>query len=427
MIYEVSKKRIVFGMVWETRLSDVDVHKKARAAKSPYLWTQDKAINYGLLNDSDREEKLRQPLYAGAVVLQHRYPDVQNLMLVLTVPDGTFIACGLHQGRPRTAFDTIVPNKEALTSLLASFKTLCGGSSFKLYGDAGVPGIEHTTMADIIASADANAQLRRVKSALVNPLAATAGSVAVVAALGYGYHAFNQYRAAEAQRAALAAQKSSQTLYTEELAARRNDAALPARLAFEAFNLVRAMTISMGGWALTKSTCNVAIEKQLVCTHEYQRGGNSVATNKTFVAAASKFFDNIEFAGDKITGSKQYKLGSLGTKAAAIDAAKSQREEAIEFGSELQRLSVFGKTQLKEAQPFALPPAAVVAELSSPPVGAAEFTFVGPGRSLKGFASFPAYATVTKLEVIFDGKPAYELQKSMAMATVTGTIFSKPN
>jgi hypothetical protein len=427
MIYDVSGKRIVFGMVWETRLSDVDVHKKARAAKSPYLWTQDKAINYGLLNDADREEKLRKPLYSGAVVLQHRYPDVQNLMLVLAVPDGTFIACGLHQGRPRTAFDTIVPNKEALTSLLASFRTLCGGSSFKLYGDAGIPAIEHTTMADIIASADANAQLRRVKSALVNPLAATAGSVAVLAALGYGYHAFSQYRAAEAQRAALASQKSSQTLYAEELTARRNDAALPARSIFEAFSLVRAMTMSMGGWTLTKSTCNVSIEKQLVCTYAYKRGENRLATNRTFVAAAGKFFDNIEFSGDGITGTKQYKLGSLGTKAAAIDAAKSQREEAIEFGSELQRLSVFGKTQLKEAQPFAVPPTAVVAELSAPPVGAAEFTFDGPGRSLKGFASFPAYATVTKLEVIFDGKPAYELNKSMAMATVTGTIFSKPN
>ncbi|MFC5550207.1 type 4b pilus protein PilO2 [Massilia aerilata] len=427
MIFDVSGKRLVFGMQWEALLSEADVHRKARAAKSPYVWTQDKTFYYGVLKAVDREEKLRKPLYSGAIVLQHRYHDVPNLMLILEVPDGTFIACGLHQGRPRSGFDTIAPDREALDALLKAFKELCGAASFKIYGDAKVPGIEPATMADIVGSIDNTAQLRRVKSALVNPMAAVLVGSAVIAGGAYLVHMYNQYRTAEAQRLALAAQKSSQTLYTEELAARRNDAALPARAVAEILTPIRGLGLSMGGWPLGKATCNVAIEKQFVCTFEYSRHQESAATYKTFVDAAGKTFDSVEFAGDIIKATKQYKSSALVEQGKAIDAAKARRDETIEFGSELQRLAKFGKRKLEDHQPFAVPANAVVGELTTPPVGAANWEFAGPVRSLKGLASFPSYATISKIVVIFGDKPAYDLQQSMAMATVSGRIFSKPN
>jgi hypothetical protein len=427
MIFDVSGKRMVFGMEWGALLSEADVHSLAREAKSPYVWTQDKAFYYGVLNATDRQEKLRTPMYSGAIVLHHRYHEVPNLMLALEVPDGTFIACGIHQSRPRSGFDMIVPDQAALEALIKKFKELCKGDSFKLIGDAKIPGIERVTMADIVEGVDSTAQLRRVKSALVNPLAAIAVGSAVIIGGGYLWHMYSVYRTAEAQRIAMAAQKSSQTLYTEELAARRNDAALQAQSVAAIITPIRAMRPSLGDWPLSKATCNVSIEKMFVCTFEYTRREQSAATYKTFVDAAGKTFDSTEFSGNVAKGTKQYKSPALVTQAKALDAAKVQRDETVEFGSELQRLAKFGKAKLEEHQPFAVPANAVVGELTAPPVGAANWEFAGPIRSLKGFAAFPSYATISKVVVIFGDKPAYGMQESIGMATVSGRIFSKPN
>lgn len=427
MIFDVSGKRIVFGMEWEALLSEADVHGLARAAKSPYVWTQDKAFYYGVLNATDRQDRPKPPLFSGAIILQHCYAEVANLMLALEVPDGTFIVCGIHQGRPRSGFDMVVPNQAELEALIKKFKELCKGDSFKLVGDATVPGIERVTMADLVQGLDTTAQLRQVKSALVNPLVALVVGGAIIAGGAYLWNVYSHYRAAEAQRIALAAQKSSQTLYAEELAARRNDAALPARAVAEIVAPIRAMQPSLGGWPLSKATCNVSIEKQFVCTFEYKRREQSAATYRTFVDAAGKIFDSTDFAGDLAKGTKQYKSLALVEQGKALDAAKTQRDETIEFGSELQRLAAFGKPKLEDHQPFAIPPNAVIGELTAPPLGAANWEFAGPVRSLKGLSTFPAYATISKIVVAFGDKPAYGMQESIAMATVSGRIFSKPN
>jgi hypothetical protein len=427
MIFDVSGKRIVFGMLWETRLSEGDVHAKARAAKSPYVWAQEKAFYYGVLNDADRKEKLRKPLYSGAIVLQHRFQDVQNLMLALEIPGGGFIACGLHQGRPRNGCDVIVKDRAELDLLLADFKKLCGIASFKIYGDVKIPGIEPVSMEDIVNSIDTTSQLRRVKSALVNPLAFAAGATVVVAVASYGMHLYTGYRNAEAQRLAAAAQKSSQTVYDEELAARRKDAAIFARSVGDMLAPTLRLPASFGGWPLTKATCNVTIEKQVVCSYEYPRREDGPATYQTFLTAAGKTFDSVEMAGNTITAVKAYKAMPFIEQGKAIDGAKTKREETIEFGSTLQRLSSLGKTKLDDHAPFALPPAAVPGELTSPPLGVAKWEFVGPVRSLKRLSTLPDYATVSSVAVTFTDKPAYDPKQSMAMATVSGMIFSKPN
>jgi len=427
MICDVSGKRIVFGMLWETRLSEGDVHAKARAAKSPYVWAQEKAFYYGVLNESDRKEKLRKPLYSGAIVLQHRFQEVPNLMLALEIPGGGFIACGLHQGRPRNGCDVIVQDRGELDLLLADFKKLCGNASFKIYGDVRIPGIEPLSMEDIVDSIETAAQLRRVKSALVNPLAFAAGATVFIAVASYGIHLYSEYRTAEAQRLAAAAQRSSQTLYEEELAARRKDTALLARSVGEMLAPALRLPPSFGGWPLTKATCNVTTEKHVVCSYEYPRRDDSPATYKTFLAAAGTTFDSIEMAANTITAVKSYTAMPFIEQGKAIDGAKTKREETIEFGSTLQRLSNLGREKLGEHAPFALPPAAIVGELTSPPIGVAKWEFTGPVRGLKRFNTLPDYATVSNVVVIFTDKPSYEPKQSMAMATVNGLIFSQPN
>ncbi|CAN7642464.1 hypothetical protein [Massilia sp. LjRoot122] len=427
MIFDVSGNRIVFGMQWETSLSDPDVHAKARAVKSPYVWAHEKAFYYGVLNEADRKEKLSKPLYSGAIVLQHRYPDIQNVMLVLEIPGGGFIACGLHQGRPRNGCDAVVKDRAELDILLADFKKLCGGASFKIYGDAHVAGIVPLTMEAFITSVDGTAQLRRVKSALVNPLAFAGGATAVVLIVSYCINAYNEHRAAEAQRLAAEAQKSSQTLYDEELTARRKDVALPARAIAEMIAPVRGISPSIGGWPLGKAACSVTISKQVVCTYEFARRENSKATYQSFMTAAGKGFDSIEMAGNTITAVKGYSAMPFIEQGKAIDAARTRREETIEFGSALQLLSSMGKPKLEDHVPFALPPGANVGEMTTPPVGAAKWEFAGPVRSLRGLQQLPDYATITNVVISFTDKPAYELERSMAMATVSGTIFSKSN
>lgn len=426
MIIDVNGKRIVFEMQWHPRLSEGDVHRDARAAKSPFVWHADKAFYYGFLNENDSKETLKSPLYAGAVALMHRWQDVPNLVLVLEVPGGGFILCAIHQGRPKSGMDRIVETQVEVANVLADFKTVCGPQGFKLYGDVKLPGMEAFTMEDIVASLDSSSQLRRVKSALINPLAFIAtGTVAVLAAT-YAYHTYAQYRAAEAQRKAMAAQKNSQQLYNEELTARRADSAVTASALPAVLAPVRALTLSLGGWQLQKVICNVPPEKQIVCTFEYSRGEKAGATYNTFVDAA-KAFDTVEFAGDVVKATKGYKSLPFVQQGKAIDAAKSQRDETVEFGSRLQRLSNMGKFRMEAHQPFAVPAAANLTELTGPPIGSAKWEFVGPLRSAKAFEDAPDYATVSQIVIAFSDKPAYEASQSMAMMTVSGKIFSKPN
>ena len=435
MIIEVDGKRIAFGMQWRSRLSEGDVHGDARAAKSRYFWYADKAFYFGVLPESDAKVKLKAPLYAGAVALVHRYPDVQNLVMVLEIPkgkpdlpNGGYIVCGIHTSRPRNNFDEIVTTEDEVTELLKKFQHLCGAHSFKLYGDVHLGGIEPGSMEDVVKGIDQAAVLRKTKSAMVNPLAFASVGVIVIGAGIYGYNAYGNYKRAEAQKLAAAAQKNSQQIYTEELAARRLDGTVLARDVNVILTPLRAMTLSKGGWTLSKATCTLPPQKQMACAFDYARKAESKATYATFLAAAgAKEFDNVEFVGEAIKATKVLTGLAFSEHGKAIDAGKLQRDETVEFGSALQLIDRFGKTKREPFQPFAVPPTANVGELTSPPVMAAGWEFIGPFRNLTRFASFPPYATISQLAVTYTDKPAYEQAQSLAMVTVSGKIFSKPN
>lgn len=433
MIIEYNGKSIAFGMQWKSRLSEGDVHRDARAAKSRYFWYADKAVYFGVLPELDAKRKLKLPLYSAAVALLHRFPDVPNLVMVLAIPkgdpvcpEGGFIVCGIHQSRPRSGYDVVLQTEVQVSELLKNFQHLCGTASFKLYGNVRLGGIEAATMDDVHKGAEQAAILRKTKSAMVNSMAFAAVGTVVISAAVYGYHTYSTYKKAEAHRLALASQKNSQQLYNEELAARRHDAIVLARDVHGMLAPLREMSFSIGGWALSKGTCTVQAEKIMACSFEYMRRPDSKGTYETFVAAA-KGFDGVEFSGDTIKASKNFKSLPFAEQGKAIDAAKTQRDDVIEFGSNLQRLSQFGRSKRDEFQNFAIPPGAAAAELTTPPITVAAWEFTTPFRNMKHLATFPGYATVSQLVVTYTDKPAYEASQSLAMVTVTGKVFSKPN
>lgn len=434
MIIEHGGKRIAFGLNWKSRLSEGDVHGDARAAKSKYFWYADKAVYFGTLPEEEIKKKQKSPLYAGAVALQHRFTDIPNLVMVLAVPkgdadypEGGYIVCGIHQGRPRSGYDKIVKTEVEVSEMLKAFKILCGIPGFELYGDVKISGIVAASMDDVLKGADQSALMRKTKSAMVNPLVFGAIGIAIIAGAGLLYSKYSEYKRAEAQRIAMAAQKNSQQLYDEELAARRLDGAVLAQNVIPVLSPLRAMEYSLGGWTLGKATCNLQAEKTMACAFDYQRPERSKATYETFLAAAQQEFDNVEFAGGTIKAAKSFKTVPFTEQGKAIDAAKTQRDEVIEFGSTLQRLERLGKQKRDEFQPFAIPPGASAGELTSPPITAAAWEFTTPFRNMKELASFPGYATIAQLEVTYTDRPAYELDSSLAMVKVTGKIFSKPN
>jgi hypothetical protein len=433
MIIEHDGKRLAFGMNWKSRLSEGDVHGDARAAKSKYFWYADKAVYFGVLPEEEVKKKQKSPLYAGAVALLHNYPDVPNLVMVLAVPkgnaelpDGGYIVCGIHQSRPRSGYDKVVRTEVEVSEMLMAFKVLCGIPGFGLYGDAKISGIVPATMGDVSKGADQTALMRKTKSAMVNPLLLLAVGSVVVGASGYAYHAYTQYKKVKAQRLTMAAHKNSQQLYNEELSARRLDATVLAQNVPAVLAPLREMTYSLGGWALSKATCKLPPDKNMACTFEYLRRPGSKATYETFVAVA-KGFENVEFAGETIKAAKKFKTVPFTEQGKAIDSAKTQRDEIIEFGSDLQRLDSLGKPKREEFQAYAMPRGANVGELTTPPVMTAGWEFTTPFRNVKQLATFPSYATISQLVVTYNDKPVYEPGSSLAMVTVTGKIFSKSN
>lgn len=432
MIIEHNGKKLAFGLNWRSRVSEGDVHGDARAAKSKYFWYADNAVYFGTLPEGENKKGLRSPLYAGAVALLHRYPDVPNLAMVLQIPesnpdypDGAYIVCCVHQSRPHSGYDKVIASKEEVTETLIAFKTLCGSSGFEFYGDVQLSGITAATFDDLHSGADQTALMRKTKSAIINPLVACLSLAIVISAGAFGYNAYSNFKKAEAQRIALATQKNAQQRYDEELAARRLDATVLAKDMDKVLKPLRQMAFSLGGWPLRKSTCNLTSDRNMVCLFEYVRPERSKATYETFLAAAATQFDNVEFAGRVIKASKTHKAIPFTDLGTVIDAAKPQRGEIIEFVSILQRLERQGKHKRDEFEPIALPPGVTTGELTSPPVTAANWEFVSPLRNMKELTAFPGYATISQLTVTHTDQPAYEHDLSLVMVTATGKIFSK--
>lgn len=428
MIIIIDGKKLVFEMQWKAMLSQVHVHKEAASAKSPFLWHGEKEVYYGLIGKADLGSKLRGPLYSAAIALMHLHQHTQNMLLILEVPEGEgYVACGVFQGRPYDSTDVYLDDETKVHFLIESFRGLCGGDAFTIMGNAPVNGITPVSFEDIAAAADSHAQLKKVKSQLINPVVMLAGASCVGILAVFGYQAYVKHRNAEIQRKALATQQNSQQLYDAEIAARRLDASLPAKSLSAMLVPLRQMSLSVGGWNLDKITCNVAATKQMACGLIYLRGVHRQATNKTFLEGAGTKFLTITYGAEKIDATMT--IGSLeySTVGAAIDSAADTKQNQIEFGSLLQEFSNLGKHTLAPFEPFALPPGALVAELTTPPTLVGAWEFNGPLGSINLLRKFPSSATVTQIEIRVTDKTVYEVSRSFATIKVAGKIFAKPS
>jgi hypothetical protein len=146
----------------------------------------------------------------------------------------------------------------------------------------------------------------------------------------------------------------------------------------------------------------------------------------TFTGAA-KGFDSITYTQDKITATRAYKLKGFITVGSILDSAKTQHDEELEFGSTMQWCTRLGEANFSPYQPYAIPFNVNISEMTTPPFGAAAWSFKAPFRSMKALLEFPKYAYVDKFVIDFAAKPSYELRQSMVMVTASGGVFSKPN
>jgi hypothetical protein len=433
MIIEIDGKKLVFGMQWRSMLSQVDVHKEAREARSPYLWHSDKSVYYGFLDPADRKKKehLKQPLYSAAVALIHLHSDVKNFIAVLKLDDELgYAVCAVHQGRPRDGLDLVITDEVEVANVVAQFRQFCGNEPYMVFGDTEIADYAaEMSIQDLVDSLEASAQLKGTKSGLVNPVVITLTALCVGVGGVHGYRMYADYAAKRQQALSQQAEKTSQQLYLGELETRRADAALPIAAAGSLLTSIRTWPLRPGGWNLLRLECSVMLEKKLGCSLTLTRDPkNKVATYKTLVAALGKEFEAIEFVDtNNVKASTSITGLPLATTGSVVDKAIEWKKEQIEFGSMIQGLSRHGEGSLKAFGPFALPPGMNVDQIETPPSMVAPWTFKAPLRVLPALAAAPAYATLTKIVVDFSKDQTFDVEKSFATMTVDGNLYAKPN
>lgn len=427
MIINIEGKNLAFGMRWKVLVSGGSAHKEARDAKSSLMWNDGRSINLGLLSEEDNVVKQKQPIYAGAIALARAYPEEPNILFVSPLPESEgYLVCGIRQGRPRPNFDVVNIDELEVNRLLGDFISICGGDTFLLLGDAPLTGINDFSLTQLGNAADHRSQLKKVSGFIaINPIKLLA-VVAVLSAVVIGGRTYIEHRKLEKQRAAALAKKSAQDLYVESIAVKRT---LPVVMASDMnswLRWTRGIPVSIGGWKFTVATCNVTDSKKVACQLDYERGTSVAATNRTFLERAPKYFDGIDFdrSGKLIHATTTIPEAKFSLTGDAINSAKKQREEVIEFGSILQSLTDFGDQKLLNFDPFGVPDGVTADQLTQMPVLAAKWEFRSPMLGLEALEKFPKYVTVNQLVLTANSSPEYEYNKSLAKIVLTGTVFS---
>lgn len=426
MILNINGKNIVFGMRWKILISGGTANKDARAAKSTFMWHADKSIYFGLLAEKESKEHLKQPLHSGAIALAHMHAAHPNILLVLPIPEGAgYIVCGIRQGRPKSGFDLIVDDELEVNRLVNEFSGICEQDSFLLLGDAHIDGIIPLSFEDLAEGCESYSQLKKVSGIPFNPLVLLTLMVVIAGAWGGG-KAYMKHRKAEEQRKALAAQKTSQQLYSESLQTKRNDPALLASNLPVLAAWIGKLPMSGGGWKLSRAICQ-PLGTKVNCSMTYLKGKNPEATNQTFLESIGRNFESVDFIQNMqtIKATATANGVSFNQVSLGIDSAKTHRDEAIEFGSILQSLSKFGDQVFKDPEPYGIPPGVNIAELGQSLISTSQWEFNGTVRSLALLTNFPKYSMVNQIDFSFKDAPEYEVTKSMAVVKVTGAAFSK--
>lgn len=430
MFIKVNGKTLVVGMKWSVMISDGSVAKAVRASKSTWYWNSGSSFSYGVLPKDEKVGKKDLPLYSAVIAFAAAHSE-GNALAILSVPDTEdYVVCGVYQGRPIDGYDLTVDSPEQVSQLITAFTDVCGENGFTLLGDVPVDSIVPYSLDRLADAATDYAQLKKVKSDLVNPVTILIG----VAAIGFignlGWQQFAKYRQQEAARKLAASQKSAQQLYDDALARKREEVGFFASDAPLLMTQVLKLPVQVGGWNLEKVNCAVAQTKAFVCTMRFAKGKSLEVNNKTFLQEAAPLkFKSITYQSDLKTIEALSEITNLPfiTLGKAIDASVSQKEELLHFGSHLQKLLPFGTPSLSDFTAIALPPGVQEGQLTALPMTSSTWKPSGPIRILELFTAFPKYAVLNSISVQIDKSPRYRFNESFITVAADGTVFAKPN
>lgn len=442
MILDIDDKKVAFGMRWETLLDAGSPHKLAKKKGSQLMW-YDKPTSHtvvGLLAERETLPKSRKEIYSGAMMLANLFKDDANVLMICAIPpeaeivggeptahsgEQRYVVCGLYEHWPSRNFDVANVTSQEVSRLHSEFVAMC--SRFTLVGNVPYENITPLDIYGLVESATPDSLLKSVRGITVDPKKAIALTV-VIAGGFFGTRYYLDYTKQQKLLEASRAERSSQDIYSEVMARKRNAGGLAARDIGPLVDWIRDQSTNVGGWKLKRIACNVQESRKVICAADYQRSPLILANNESFlkyttVPPGSVSFDinavqvHTATAIDaKITFTK---LGS------AMDAAKTQRDQIVNFGAELQRLTVFGETKLTDYSVYALPTGINANQLSRP-VMAATWAVSGPLRITEALRTFPANVMVQKFVVSIENLATdYKLANSFARISVDGIIFSK--
>ncbi|TET01712.1 type 4b pilus protein PilO2 [Burkholderia cepacia] len=424
MILNIGGKSLAFGMRWQILVRAEAPGREARAAKSPLMWVDASREYFGILGQDEVLPKGKERIYSAAQALLNIPQSSTNMLLVLVNPEADgYLVCGVMQKRPRNGFDLANVDDAALGELLARFADLCGDDGFELLGDAPLDGISALTVTDLSEAADEHCILRSSGS-IARYVPYVLVILAASTAVGFGLHYYKKKQAEEA----LAKQKSPAQLYAESLEAQsKSPTYSPSQIDAWA-TWAKALPMSVGGWDIADATCNLsAPQQQFSCVITYKRGKSPLSTNRTFVDAAPKEWQSIQFNDDakSIQVAIPVKVPVI-PSANVIAAATSPRTISLELGSKLQSLVNVSKKAGLGAQfdIFALPVGVIPSSVPAP-VLTTTWTLEGPFRVLDALRGFPQYTTLDRISLTVSSVTQSSVNSSIAMISASGNVYAK--
>jgi hypothetical protein len=432
MIIEVNGKKLAFGMAWKTLVGggvpEAMAVARARADKSPLIWTDAETFQVGLLPAADMTEKevssLNAPVFAAALALG-KIPDLKkNVLMVLNNPKtpGTFILIGLRKGKPHGKFDLAGITGEVLQQKITEFRDLLKGDEFNLLGDVrGLEGIYHTPINVLGEFADAACALHRPKSQVpYRKFGVVAGIVLscfLIAKVGAPM-AMKKWREHHQTK-----QPDPQKNYDAALANTRMEPALPATELGSWYGWFRKLPWDIGGWNLSTASCSFTPSGAMFCALDYKRAITQ-ATNKTFLDALPQMWEHSYRLGDDVAHIQtQAPVGHIVRVGQFLEHAPTQNDVSINFKSQLQSYQVAGTFKLSAPTLFGatgIDPSQLRNTYFAMP-----WLMDGPVRNFELLAKFPSYAIVSSINITVNSQPQGAIDNSMFKATVKGQVLVK--
>lgn len=432
MIIDVNGKKIAFGLAWKRLVGggtpEAKAVAKARELKSALIWTDEEALQVGLIPSSDMTEKeaaaLNVPVYAAAKVLSRIQGLKRNVLLVLNSPSksGSFILIALYKGKPRDTFDLVDVSGDVLEQKIAEYREkLVRAEPFDVVGDArAIEGIHPMPIGVLAEFADPFSIMHRPKAQL--PLRKVAvvlclvlmGLATVQFGIPWAMQKWQQHRQKQ--------QPDPQKVYDDAIAAARTNPAVGAPELGPWYQWFRTRPWDIGGWHLTAVTCTFTPSSTMACAVDYKRSMPQ-ATYKTFQAALPDEWKNAyRFDGELAHVQTSSPVGRVQQVGMLLDHAPTADEVTLNFGSLLQSYSVTGTYVLS---PFSLFGAdGIDPSALRNPFRTAPWSMSGPVRNFELLTKFPAYATVASINVQVS-QPQASINTSLFQVTVKGEVRVK--